>query len=173
MQTNPRWIEQIETPVVTLWAHWEPAGLWALSFDACDVSSEPATRKVTAWSQQLNRELVGYFSGDAAYFSIPLVQRGTPFQQRVWSALREIPFGQTWSYRQLAEHLGDANAVRAVGRSNGLNPWPIIVPCHRVIGADGSLTGYAGGLDIKRKLLEHEDALPSSLFAGTLLARDA
>jgi methylated-DNA-[protein]-cysteine S-methyltransferase len=87
---------------------------------------------------------------------LPLRLEGTPFQQRVWESLTEIPYGETWSYGELAKRIGNPNASRAVGLANGSNPIAILVPCHRVIGADGSLTGYGGGLDRKRWLLSHE-----------------
>jgi O-6-methylguanine DNA methyltransferase len=99
-----------------------------------------------------------YFRGERDTFSVPLAPSGTPFQQRVWSELRRIPFGATLSYRELAERIGNPAAVRAVGRANGSNPISVIVPCHRVIGADGSLTGYGGGVDRKAKLLALEGA---------------
>jgi methylated-DNA-[protein]-cysteine S-methyltransferase len=106
-------------------------------------------------------ELRAYFAGELTEFSLVLAPRGTPFQQRVWSALQTIPYGTTTSYGQLAVALGDPRAVRAVGLANGRNPIPIIIPCHRVIGADGSLTGYGGGMDRKQWLLALEGrALP-------------
>lgn len=102
------------------------------------------------------RQLQRYFSGALREFDLPLDLHGTPFQLEVWNALREIPFGETWSYRDLARRIGRPNAMRAVGAANGRNPVSIIVPCHRVIGADGSLTGYGGGLPRKQFLLAHE-----------------
>jgi len=102
------------------------------------------------------RELRAYFAGDLRRFTVPAVPVGTPFQQRVWAALQEIPFGETRSYADLARQLGTPAAVRAVGGANGRNPVAILVPCHRVIGSDGTLTGYAGGLDRKRWLLAFE-----------------
>jgi len=102
------------------------------------------------------RELEEYFAGTRRRFDVPLDAGGTTFQREVWAALREIPYGETWSYRRVAVALGRPTATRAVGAANGQNPVAIIVPCHRVIGADGSLTGYAGGLAIKRWLLAHE-----------------
>jgi O-6-methylguanine DNA methyltransferase len=104
-----------------------------------------------AWAQ-----LEAYFQGRLTRFELPLAPRGTPFQQRVWQALQEIPFGETRSYGGLAKRLGNPLLTRAVGTANGANPISIIIPCHRVIGADGSLTGYAGGLDLKRSLLDFE-----------------
>lgn len=102
------------------------------------------------------RQLNAYFDGTLRAFDLELDLRGTPFQIEVWNALRRIPFGDTWSYRDLARDIGRSLAVRAVGAANGRNPVSIIVPCHRVIGADGSLTGYGGGLPRKRFLLAHE-----------------
>ena len=109
-------------------------------------------------------QLGEYFDGDRTAFDLPLHATGTPFQLRVWAALCEIPGGATWSYRQLAEHVGSPGAMRAVGAANGQNPISIVVPCHRVIGSDGSLTGYGGGLEAKRWLLAHEST-QSGLFA--------
>ena len=105
------------------------------------------------------RQLSEYFAGIRTTFDVPLDPVGSTFQRRVWDALRLIPYGTTLSYRELARRLGDARATRAVGAANARNPIPIIVPCHRVIGAHGELTGFGGGLDRKRWLLEHEGAL--------------
>ena len=101
-------------------------------------------------------QLVAYFAGRLRAFDLPLAPNGTDFQRRVWSALREIPFGETISYAELARRVSNAAAVRAVGAANGRNPIPIIVPCHRVIGSSGSLTGFGGGLHRKQWLLRHE-----------------
>lgn len=98
-------------------------------------------------------QLRAYFAGDLRVFDVPLELVGTDFQKRVWSALRTIPFGETRSYSQVARQIGSPLAVRAVGAANGRNPIPIIVPCHRVIGASGSLVGFGGGLEWKRFLL--------------------
>ena len=102
------------------------------------------------------RELREYFAGEHRAFTVPLRPEGTPFQMRVWEALLRIEYGQTASYLQIAEALGNRKLCRAVGMANHRNPLPVFVPCHRVIGADGSLTGYAGGLEAKRLLLELE-----------------
>jgi methylated-DNA-[protein]-cysteine S-methyltransferase len=110
-------------------------------------------------------QLDAYFAGELTRFDLPLTFIGTPFQQRVWSALREIPYGETVSYGELATLLGNPSASRAVGLANGRNPLGIIVPCHRVIGAGGDLTGYGGGLPRKRWLL----ALESGVRQPTLL----
>jgi methylated-DNA-[protein]-cysteine S-methyltransferase len=104
------------------------------------------------------KQLAAYFSGELTEFDLPLAPAGTQFQQRVWEALREIPYGQTVSYGQLARQIGSPAASRAVGLANGRNPIAVVVPCHRVVGADGSLTGYGGGLDRKRFLLDLERA---------------
>ena len=102
------------------------------------------------------RQLDEYFAGTRREFDLPLAPDGTPFQLRVWQALQTIPYGGTWSYRELAAAVGNVQAVRAVGLANGRNPLPIVIPCHRVIGSDGSLTGYGGGLPTKRSLLALE-----------------
>jgi methylated-DNA-[protein]-cysteine S-methyltransferase len=103
-----------------------------------------------------SRQLREYFDGERTVFDLPLGLDGTAFQQRVWAALQQIPYGQTVSYGQLADRLGQPSASRAVGLANGKNPVGIIVPCHRVVGADGGLTGYGGGIERKRYLLDHE-----------------
>ncbi len=113
---------------------------------------------------EARRQLDDYFASKRVTFDVPLAPRGTPFQLAVWQALRGIPFGETWTYGDLARHIGQASAVRAVGAANGRNPIPIIVPCHRVIGSDGSLTGFGGGLPTKEFLLRLEGALPASLL---------
>jgi O-6-methylguanine DNA methyltransferase len=116
--------------------------------------------------RSITRALDAYFDGDLdAINDIQVATAGTRFQRNVWAALREIPGGTTISYGQLASRIGDPGASRAVGAANGANPIPIIVPCHRVIGADGKLTGYGGGLERKKWLLEHE----ASFAAGNLL----
>lgn len=105
------------------------------------------------------RQLEEYFAGKRHDFDLPLAPQGTPFQQRVWTALRQIPYGTTASYGQIAAAIGNPKASRAVGMANNRNPIAVIIPCHRVIGADGSLVGYGGGLPIKKQLLELEGAL--------------
>ncbi|MDJ0462822.1 methylated-DNA--[protein]-cysteine S-methyltransferase [Streptomyces sp. H27-C3] len=105
------------------------------------------------------RQLDAYFAGELTEFDLPLRLAGTPFQQRVWEQLQQIPYGETWSYGELAERIGNPAASRAVGLANGKNPVSIIVPCHRVIGVAGSLTGYGGGLDRKQRLLAFESGV--------------
>ena len=110
-------------------------------------------------------QLAEYFAGTRTTFDLPLNPSGTAFQAKVWMALREIPYGETASYGETAQAIGSPTASRAVGLANGQNPISIIVPCHRVIGANGSLTGYGGGLDAKKFLLSHE-AAHAGLFAS-------
>jgi AraC family transcriptional regulator of adaptative response/methylated-DNA-[protein]-cysteine methyltransferase len=115
--------------------------------------------------QQLETELSGYFAGTTRAFSIPLVYPGTPFQREVWTALLAIPYGQTRSYHELAQAVGNPRAVRAVGRANGLNRIAILIPCHRVVNKNGNLGGYGGGLRRKQFLLDLErDGLGESGF---------
>lgn len=108
------------------------------------------------------RQLNAYFAGTLKAFDLPLAIDGTPFQATVWRTLQTIPYGRTWSYGELARRIGRPEASRAVGAANGRNPIPIIIPCHRVIGSNGALTGFGGGLPIKRRLLSLEGALPRS-----------
>ncbi|MFG3587887.1 methylated-DNA--[protein]-cysteine S-methyltransferase [Streptomyces sp. NPDC047990] len=111
---------------------------------------------------EVKRQLTAYFAGDLKEFDLPMRLAGTPFQRSVWEQLVRIPYGEIRSYGELADALGNPKASRAVGLANGKNPVGIIVPCHRVVGADGSLTGYGGGLDRKRRLLDFERG--SALF---------
>jgi methylated-DNA-[protein]-cysteine S-methyltransferase len=114
-----------------------------------------------ARTAEVRRQLAEYFAGERREFDLVLAPAGTPFELAVWEELRRIPFGETRSYGEIARTLGRPTAYRAVGRANGANPIPIVVPCHRVIGSDGSLTGFGGGLDAKSRLLELEGrALP-------------
>ncbi|MEO9384024.1 methylated-DNA--[protein]-cysteine S-methyltransferase [Chromobacterium phragmitis] len=117
---------------------------------------------------EVARQLAEYQAGERQAFDLPLAPQGTPFQQQVWAALREIPYGHTVSYGELARALGNPDGARAVGRANATNPIALIVPCHRVLGTDGSLTGYAGGLPLKAALLrfELERSAPPGLFGG-------
>ena len=104
----------------------------------------------------VREQLDAYFAGELEAFDLPLALDGTPFQQRVWAELAKIPFAETISYKEVALRLGDLKLIRAVGTANGRNPISIVIPCHRVIGADGTLVGYGGGLERKRWLLDHE-----------------
>ncbi len=109
--------------------------------------------------REVIRQLEAYFKGKRRVFDVPMTPKGTPFQESVWKALQGIPYGVTISYKELAERVGRPGACRAVGAANGLNPISILIPCHRVIGSSGRLTGYGGGLDVKRVLLELEGAI--------------
>jgi len=147
-----------ESPVGPLLLAGNADALRLVSFE----SSKHAAPPQADWKQdkapfaEVVRQLQAYFRGELREFDVPLALQGTEFQRRVWNALRGIPYGETISYLQLAERVGNPKAVRAVGLANGSNPIPIIVPCHRVIGSDGSLTGFGGGISTKKKLLELE-----------------
>jgi methylated-DNA-[protein]-cysteine S-methyltransferase len=151
-----------ETPIGTLTLVAGDAGLTALRFPGHGRPLDAADRDPGALAAAA-RELDEYFDGTRTAFDVPLDLRGTPFQHRVWAALREIPFGTTVSYMQLAETVGRPDVVRAVAAAVGRTPVPIVVPCHRVVGANGALTGYGGGLPRKRALLDLEQ------HQGTLL----
>lgn len=116
----------------------------------------PMALPSTPLLRQAAAELAAYFAGRLRAFTVPLAPKGTPFQQKVWKVLREIPYGETRSYKELAIAVGNEKACRAVGMANNRNPLPIFIPCHRVVGSDGKLVGYAGGLDVKTYLLELE-----------------
>lgn len=137
---------------------------------AVEFRKEHAQRRLagTALEQQCARELQEYFEGQRNVFTFHFDQSGTDFQKRVWNELTNIPHGRTISYHELAVRLGDPKCIRAAGTANGKNNLAIVVPCHRVIGSDGSLTGYAGGIEKKEWLLRHEGSLPgmnqTSLF---------
>lgn len=125
------------------------------------------TTKISTEDQKVKevfKQLQEYFSRERKEFDLPLEIIGTDFQKKVWNELTKIPYGETISYGELANRMGDKNLMRAVAAANGANPIPIIIPCHRVIGADGSLTGYGGGLDVKKKLLELEGSWTMDLF---------
>jgi len=119
---------------------------------------DPRGREVEPFKAAAD-QLDAYFAGELTRFDLPLAPRGSEFQQRVWAALQEIPYGRTESYGELAERIGSPGGARAVGLANGKNPIGIIIPCHRVVGADGSLTGYGGGLERKKQLLDLELAV--------------
>jgi methylated-DNA-[protein]-cysteine S-methyltransferase len=124
----------------------------------------PGIEPAQSAESMAGRQLEEYFAGKRKQFQLNLQPKGTEFQRQVWKELLNVPYGETRSYLQIAEAIGKPTATRAVGAANGANPIPIIIPCHRVIGANGSLTGYGGGLDIKTKLLELEGLLSPSLL---------
>ncbi|MCP3959529.1 MAG: methylated-DNA--[protein]-cysteine S-methyltransferase [bacterium] len=128
-------------------------------FDAGERLEESSER-----TARVTEQLQQYFDGERRDFDLELAPRGTDFQKQVWRQLLDIPAGETCTYADIARRLGRPGAARAVGRANATNPIPIVVPCHRVVGADGTLTGYAGGLPIKRGLLEIEGCAEPSLF---------
>lgn len=113
-------------------------------------------------------QLAAYFQGRLRRFELKVVPDGTAFQRRVWALVQQIPWGETRTYGELAERLGGRGLARAVGAANAANPVPIVIPCHRVLGRDGGLTGYAGGLELKRALLAHEGVLPAREAQGVL-----
>jgi len=130
---------------------------WQTEGEAAPFDAEPETEAHPVLDET-ERQLRAYFAGERRDFDLPLDFRGTDFQRRVWRALLAIPFGETRSYRDIATQLGQPSATRAVGAANGRNPIPIVAPCHRVIGANGSLTGFGGGLENKALLLDLEQA---------------
>jgi methylated-DNA-[protein]-cysteine S-methyltransferase len=143
------------SPIGTLIISAKPLGITALYFsDDAPPADLPAD--LLPVLQQCVDELRAYFAGTLRVFSVPVILEGTPFQMHVWEALFDIPYGETRTYLDIARVVGDPNAVRAVGAANGKNPVSIIAPCHRVIGSDGTLTGYGGGLWRKEWLLTHE-----------------
>ena len=149
---------RFESPVGPLLLAGDAKALKRVSFESGKRSLPPQVewKQNRAAFSEVIRQLQAYFRGELKEFDVPLAMEGTDFQLRVWSELRVIPYGETISYLQLAERIGNPKAVRAVGLANGSNPIPIIVPCHRVIGSDGSLTGFGGGLPTKKLLLELE-----------------
>ncbi|MBW3550489.1 MAG: methylated-DNA--[protein]-cysteine S-methyltransferase [Proteobacteria bacterium] len=167
----------IHSPVGPLLLAADDDGLRLIEFDT---PRHPA-RRGEDWREgehpafELARAQLGeYFDGQRRSFELPLAPRGTPFQREVWQTLASIPYGETISYAQLATRVGKPRAMRAVGAANGRNPLPIVLPCHRVIGADGSLTGFGGGLPTKQFLLALEGAWPrEDLFAARAEATQA
>jgi len=152
--------DEIETPVGPLLVAADDAGLRGIHFQ----SGRERLRPDPAWARDpspfraLARQLAEYFARERRAFDLPLAPEGTPFQLETWRALAAIPYGTTISYEELARRVGRPAAVRAVGAANGRNPLPIVIPCHRVIGKDGALTGFGGGIGTKRALLELEGA---------------
>lgn len=153
---------RIDSPVGPLMLAADASGLRHIEFRH---NRHPADR--AGWHggdnevlQAAEAQLGEYFAGKRQRFALPLAPQGTDFQLRVWRELAQIPYGETISYAQLAQRLDNPNGTRAVGAANGRNPLPIVLPCHRVIGADGALTGFGGGLPVKESLLRLEGALP-------------
>ena len=132
------------------------AGVWFSGQRHFPAEASDWLQETTPLLKRAGAQLAAYFAGELTGFDLPLAAVGTPFQQAVWRQLVGIPYGQTRSYGQVAQALGKSSASRAVGTAVGRNPWSVIVPCHRVLGSGGQLTGYAGGLDRKRRLLALE-----------------
>lgn len=141
-----------DTPIGTIWILEKDNAITNVALKKPANFKEEETALIKKAAEQLNE----YFKGERKDFELPLNTSGTDFQKKAWSALLEIPYGETRSYKQQAEMLGNPKACRAVGMGNNRNPIMVIIPCHRVLGANGSLTGYAGGLDVKRFLLDLE-----------------
>jgi methylated-DNA-[protein]-cysteine S-methyltransferase len=159
-----RWVD---TSIGRLLLVASPAGLRAITFERNGRPADPPERSNPAGGGALEeaaRQLGDYFERRRRHFDLPLDSGGTPFQRRVWEALRKIPYGEKRSYGEIAREVGRPDATRAVGAANGANPLPIVVPCHRVVGADGSLTGFGGGLEVKRFLLDLEGAIAQPLL---------
>ncbi len=148
------YIDYMNTPIGVLKIQASSQGITSVDFSASENNIISTSELTNRCKQQLKE----YFDGERKIFDLALDQQGTLFQKTVWDCLIQIPFGQVVSYRDIADMLNNRKAVRAVGAANGKNPISIIVPCHRVIGSNGTLTGYAGGLDRKAWLLKHEGA---------------
>src|SRR5215210_7576279 len=143
----------VDTPIGTLWLSRDEHGLSRVDFDG-----RRGARSEDPLLAEAEAQLHAYFAGERQRFELPLSPRGTDFQRRVWTAVGAIPYGETTTYSALAAVVGSPTAWRAVGAANGRNPLPVLVPCHRVLGAAGALTGYGGGLERKRALLALETA---------------
>jgi methylated-DNA-[protein]-cysteine S-methyltransferase len=148
----------LDSPIGTLLLAGDSNGLQQILFstDGRQARPDPTWQEYLSSLTEVVRQLKAYFTGELESFDLSLSPQGTPFQQRVWSELQKIPYGETISYGELARRIGNPKASRAVGLANGSNPISIVIPCHRVIGANGKLTGYGGGLPIKEKLLALE-----------------
>lgn len=148
----------VESPIGPLSLAADESGLRQINFAKNGLPAKPDSewRENPSAFRETIRQLRAYFAGELEQFDLPLAPEGTSFQQKVWDELCRIPYGETISYGELARRIGNPNAGRAVGLANGSNPIPIVIPCHRVIGANGKLTGYGGGLAIKETLLALE-----------------
>jgi methylated-DNA-[protein]-cysteine S-methyltransferase len=167
----------LDSPIGELVLAAHGAGLSGVYFERPDPETsaqwarDPGTAGPASTALAQTREqLMAYFAGERTTFDLPLSTAGTPFQERVWHALRAIEFGRSISYAELARRIASPSASRAVGAANGRNPIPIIVPCHRVIGTGGSLTGFGGGIERKRWLLDHERAVAGAVDEQRVLA---
>ena len=160
--------DYLETPIGRLLVAADATGLRHVGFDDArrDEVIAPDWQRGTRHLDRVLEQLRAYFTGELQAFDLTLAAQGTPFRHKVWDELARIPYGETISYGELARRIRQPSASRAVGLANGANPIPIVVPCHRVIGANGQLTGFGGGLPAKRWLLEHERRhAPHAMFA--------
>jgi methylated-DNA-[protein]-cysteine S-methyltransferase len=152
------WFDEFATPIGRLVVAADEEGIRHVLFE----NGKYGAAGRETWKRdgkavcEAREQILAYFAGERRRFDLPLRPVGTPFQLKVWTTLGEIPFGATWSYADLARRIGEPKAMRAVGAANGRNPLPIVLPCHRVIGANGRLTGFGGGLPMKQFLLVHE-----------------
>ena len=147
----------LQSPIGLLELKANDKALLEINFLDSDIALKSESgNEITASAKQ---QLQDYFEGKRTEFSVPIEPNGSQFEQSVWEHLQQIPYGQTVTYGELAKQLGDINKVRAVGKANGQNPVPIIIPCHRVIGSNNNLVGYSGGIERKKFLLKHEGAL--------------
>ena len=161
-------LSRVDSPLGTLTFAVGPRGLRALTLGDRMPMSLPSPARETRPPPEIADALAAYFAGDLrAIDAMDVDPEGTPFQRRVWAALRTIPAGSTWSYAELARVVGQPAATRAVGAANGKNPIALVVPCHRVIASDGTLGGYGGGLEMKRWLLRHERSWPAPARSST------
>ena len=155
---RPVTFTRMESPIGTLTLAADDSGLRQINFphNGRPAPLGPDWQEDSPAFAEVLRQLRAYFAGELENFNLPLAPEGTAFQKKVWDQLCQIPYGETISYGALAKRIGNPNASRAVGLTNGSNPIPIVIPCHRVIGSNGKLTGYGGGLPIKEKLLALE-----------------
>ncbi|HZJ84267.1 MAG TPA: methylated-DNA--[protein]-cysteine S-methyltransferase [Syntrophomonadaceae bacterium] len=153
-----------KSPIGTLWIAEENQAITYLKFDKGSKDWSAYKQNETTLIKKAENQLTEYFNGNREKFTLPIAPQGTEFQKTVWEALLNIPYGETRSYKDIATTINNPKAARAVGLANNRNPIAVIIPCHRVVGHDGSLTGYAGGLDIKRFLLDLEGSNPKKMF---------
>lgn len=152
----------ISTPLGGLILTGNASGLISVSY--LDDDSYIASEEIPPVLREAAKQLEEYFTGNRKHFCIKILPKGSEFQKRVWDQLQKIPYGTTVSYREMSVRLGDTKLIRAAAAANGKNPLAIIIPCHRVIGSDGSLTGYAGGLHRKKWLLVHENPVKQQML---------
>lgn len=160
------WFDEFATPVGKLTVAVDDHGVRHVLFETSrhELPSMEGWQRDKSATRDVREQLLDYFAGRRKGFDLPINPVGTPFQRKVWLTLAKIPYGKTWSYGELAQKVGKPAAARAVGAANGRNPLPILLPCHRVVGSDGSLTGFGGGLKVKALLLAHEGAGSFMLF---------